>query len=160
MGLESKRLPSKMKTTTVLVFSVIFPCFCTSNFPFVGKNVWKTVANYLNPQNEKKFKQIHKSLNSISRVYDDVSDEIITMLKPIEGVPWRFFEHLELKKLFAAENLEEKDASGRTPLMCASIHNLVKVAQALIEANVDVNADTRHGTTALHIAAGADVHAH
>merc|ERR1712098_215974 len=80
----------------------------------------------------------------------DVSEKIKEKLDPTGVVPWRFCEHSESKKLFA-ENVEERDAAGRTALHRAACKNLPEVAIALIEAGVDVNA-VGLGYTALLVA--------
>merc|ERR1712098_184618 len=114
----------------------------------------ENVANYLTPQNEKKFNRIQKSLCQISNVYDDVSKKTIRRLRPSGSVPWRFFEHPESGKLFA-ENINEKDCFTWPALHRAARWNLLKIAQALIEAEVNINVTDKFGCTALHIAASS-----
>merc|ERR1712098_149492 len=85
-------------------------------------------------------------------MHKDVTKEIIRKLNPNGDVPWRFFKHSESENLFA-ENVDETDVDGFTALHHATYENLLEIAKALIEAHVDVNAQTRYGFTALHIAA-------
>merc|ERR1712098_545738 len=115
---------------------------------------WKTVANYFTPKTEKKFNEIHKCFRRIPNVYVDVSNSVIDKLYlSAERAPkWRFFKHLESRKLFA-ENVEERDYCGDTALILSAVLKLPKLAKALIEADVLVNAKDNYGFTALHCAA-------
>ena len=107
---------------------IVFPCFCGSNAPLVGKSTWKTVANFLTPGKEKKFNGSHKSCSGISsdHEYVDVSEKIFEELDPLDDVPWRFFKHSESGKLFA-ENVNETDRYERTALHYATIENRPQV---------------------------------
>merc|ERR1712098_594598 len=51
------------------------------------------------------------------------------------------------------ENIHEADVEGFTALHHATFENLPEIAQALVEAKVDLNAQTEYGFSALHIAA-------
>merc|ERR1712098_932950 len=119
---------------------------------FFGNNMWKTVANYLTPQIEKKLNETHKSFSHMPNVYENVSENVIGELNPLKTVPWRFFEHSESGKLFA-ENVGGRDGWEHTVLHRAALKNLPKITKALIEAKVNLNAKTWNGlATALHIA--------
>merc|ERR1712098_851092 len=95
--LEARRLLPKNKKMKGIIALILFPCFCGSNAPLVGKSIWKTVANFLTLGKEKKFNGSHKSFSGISsdHEYADVSEKIIKELDPRGKVPWRFFEHSE-----------------------------------------------------------------
>merc|ERR1712098_665871 len=98
-------------------------CSCASITPLVEKKRWETVANFLTLGNEKKFNRIHQSFSGISsdHEYADVSKKIINKMDRVDwsircgDVPWRFFEHLESRKLFA-ENVKEVSRMGYTAL--------------------------------------------
>merc|ERR1712098_321822 len=142
MGTNSTKITGNKKISAQkqnqmkgIIALILFPCFCGSSAPLVGKNTWKTVANFLTPGKEKKFNGSHKSFSGISsdHEYVDVSNETMEELAPWKKVAWRFFEHSESGKLFA-ENIDEKDSEERTALYRATFESLPEVAEALIEA--------------------------
>jgi len=143
---------TNIKVLVLLVVS-LFGCLCSSSkTPLSSRDVWKTVANFSSPQSEQKFKAMHKSYNHIPSVYEDVSEEINGELSGYGDVPWRFFKHLESAKLFA-ENGNEEDDHGCTALHRATIMNLPKIVELLIDAKVDINALQYGAYSALHLAA-------
>lgn len=151
-----------------IIALMLFPCFCGSNPLLLSENIWKTVANYSNPKNEKKILGIHQSFSRISSVYDDVSEEIIQKLgvdpycpMPYKKVAWRFFEHSKSGKLFA-ENINKEDhhlpqlydVLERT--MHYNIPHLSEVLiQTVIESDIGINSKilTDDGRTFLTMAA-------
>merc|ERR1712098_502304 len=64
--------------------------------------------------------------------------------------PWRFFEHFETEKIFA-ENVTKKKDFGWTALHWAVRSKEFEIAEALIEAGVDLDAKDQFGLTALHL---------
>merc|ERR1712098_490394 len=95
--LEARRLLPKNKKMKGIIALILFPCFCGSNAPLVGKSIWKTVANFLTLGKEKKFNGSHKSFSGISsdHEYVDVSEKIFEGMYALEELPWRFLKYSE-----------------------------------------------------------------
>merc|ERR1712098_417541 len=109
------------------------------------------VDNFLLPQNEIKFNQIHKCFSPFPTKYRNVSEK---MKKKLYGKKrsWLFFENVETQEMFA-QNVNQIDEYGETALHRAANWNDVKIAKALIEAGAYVDVQDANGETALHYAA-------
>jgi ankyrin repeat protein len=57
--------------------------------------------------------------------------------------------------LYGNADVNEKDSTGKTPLMWASENGFAEIASFLLENNADVNLCDHYGRTALHWASGA-----
>jgi hypothetical protein len=119
--------------------------------PLLGKNTWNTVDDFLLPQSETKFHEIHKCFSQFPPKFKNISEEIKERLDTHER-SWFFFEHFETQKMFA-QNVDVNDKSGRTALFCAAILDEIEIVQAVLEAGVDIDKTDWNGWNALHVAA-------
>jgi hypothetical protein len=116
--------------------------------PLLGKDNWKTVDSFLLPQNETKFKKIHKSFCQYPTKYQNVTGDIIKTLYARRKTSWLFFKHFETQEMFA-HKVDEKTEYGWPQLAWVAKKNEIQIARAVIEAGADINAKYC-GLTVLH----------
>lgn len=122
--------------------------------PLLKKDVWQFVDEFLLPQTETKFNKIHRSFCPFPKNFQNISEDVKEKLYE-KKTCWLFFKHFKTQKMFA-QNVDKKNAHGETALHRAARLNDVEIANAVIEAGVDIDATYNRGWTAVHVAAYND----
>lgn len=129
----------------------------SANTALLGKNTWSIVHTNFLPKTEKKFNEMQKSFRTFSTKYKNVSSEVYGPSGVTKNdMNWRFFEHLETQDL-VVDNVTDKDRNGTTVLHVAIVWDNFEIAQFVVDAGVDMNAqEITHDMTAIHMAAYLD----